>query len=1310
MKLYHSINPFRKKTLTRNILRIFLLCFAWMYSQPNSILPNRDHFLFTIAEDDSMIIELKEIFTDSTQFFISDSAKWGVTTLTDTTLTYVSFLNYTGDDRFIFRSEIDSLDSVTFHIQVTPVNDPPRFILDRFHLKFDEDDTLVFQYDEWRGQIFDPDSLDDLNFSIESTENITLKLFGNSLEAYSPKDWNGNDTLAIIITDGMELDTAALYVEVMPVNDPPVFENENLFLQVTEDEEWNADISRWFDEIKDIDNPISDLSWSVVSGHSINAVLEDTVIRFTAEDHWFGIDSIQIFVSDGDLFAAVTLAMIVNPVNDPPKFIDKLPAVTWAEDDTLKRPYSAFYESVEDVDNIPQELSWTFLHGDHIQIISETDSILYSNDENWNGSDTVVVIVSDGILADTTSTIVTVYPVNDPPVITGYFDLIQFDEDMMFDVDLLDWLEKVDDPDTERSNLQIQVTAGKNLIAEKRVDGFTISSLKNWYGNDSLIVHVSDGMLSDTAVLKVKVRPINDPPVLSLLDDITFFEDDSLTIFLSDLHLNIKDPDNQLSDMTWAFRGEDSVIIKANDTSAVFSAPKDWFGTEIAAIILSDGALTDTAYVTLSVLPVNDPPIFTNALPEYSGNEDEAIPVYIQDWYEWIQDIDNTSEEMIFTVMDGQATKAEKNPNGFVLIPQSNWYGNDTLTVTVFDGEYFDENEIIVWVEPVNDPPILINNFTELRYLEDQEELIRFSDWNNRVVDIDDSVDSLSWEVKSGRNIEVVQNREMGILVSPQNWFGHDTLLVIVSDGEFKDFTLLPIEIISVNDPPRLSKILPDTAFYEDGFLRISDLRWKDFVVDPDDLFKDMKIRVTGMQHLSASGSENTMDFYAPNNWFGMDKATLLISDGEYTDSSTFRIHVFPVNDSPSLSPISDIVMDEDTEFALNLSLYVEDVDNDKTTLTWSAYLNEPSLKTKIVSDKWFYSPSTPQNPQELLEQYQEHIQIEIDPETHNARFIPNPNFFGESNQYILKVQDDNHASDIQIVNITVLPVNDPPVLDTIPEIVFHEDELFTNSYESLFPFVTDIDDHDSTLTWEIRSGENIMFESKVNSFELKGDKHWFGIDTLDVFVQDKFTQDTSQVIVSILPVNDPPSSFELINHIIGDSATIDFQWYPSTDIDNDTLMYNFYLRGDQLDTSIVNIQDYHVIFNGKDILHTGIPYEWYVEVYDGNNTTRCTNPKKFYLQHIPGDFSLSQNFPNPFNKETTIPFDVAKYSRVKLMIYDMHGKEVVRLLEEYMSPGHYEVKWDGKDKTYREVASGVYLITMMADKFSQVRKIMLIK
>jgi hypothetical protein len=74
-----------------------------------------------------------------------------------------------------------------------------------------------------------------------------------------------------------------------------------------------------------------------------------------------------------------------------------------------------------------------------------------------------------------------------------------------------------------------------------------------------------------------------------------------------------------------------------------------------------------------------------------------------------------------------------------------------------------------------------------------------------------------------------------------------------------------------------------------------------------------------------------------------------------------------------------------------------------------------------------------------------------------------------------------------------------------------------------------------------------------------------------------------------------------------------------------------------------------------------------------------------------PKGYELYQNYPNPFNPTTTISFDVAESSNVRLTIYDSTGKEVRILTRETKSPGSYSVLWDGTNKAGQKIASGVY-------------------
>ncbi|KAA3636214.1 MAG: T9SS C-terminal target domain-containing protein [Calditrichaeota bacterium] len=94
----------------------------------------------------------------------------------------------------------------------------------------------------------------------------------------------------------------------------------------------------------------------------------------------------------------------------------------------------------------------------------------------------------------------------------------------------------------------------------------------------------------------------------------------------------------------------------------------------------------------------------------------------------------------------------------------------------------------------------------------------------------------------------------------------------------------------------------------------------------------------------------------------------------------------------------------------------------------------------------------------------------------------------------------------------------------------------------------------------------------------------------------------------------------------------------------------------------------------------------------------------------LPDDFSLSQNYPNPFNPSTSIQLSLPAKSDVRLTVYDILGREVSILVDKELSAGSYSVVWDGKDKTGTAVASGVYLYSLVTDKYSESRKMILLK
>jgi hypothetical protein len=93
-----------------------------------------------------------------------------------------------------------------------------------------------------------------------------------------------------------------------------------------------------------------------------------------------------------------------------------------------------------------------------------------------------------------------------------------------------------------------------------------------------------------------------------------------------------------------------------------------------------------------------------------------------------------------------------------------------------------------------------------------------------------------------------------------------------------------------------------------------------------------------------------------------------------------------------------------------------------------------------------------------------------------------------------------------------------------------------------------------------------------------------------------------------------------------------------------------------------------------------------------------------------PAPLRLAQNFPNPFNPETTIRFDLPRAMSVRLAVYDVQGREVARIADGSLPAGTHAVKWDGLDRGGHRVASGVYWYRLEAGEISLSRKMVLLK
>ena len=103
------------------------------------------------------------------------------------------------------------------------------------------------------------------------------------------------------------------------------------------------------------------------------------------------------------------------------------------------------------------------------------------------------------------------------------------------------------------------------------------------------------------------------------------------------------------------------------------------------------------------------------------------------------------------------------------------------------------------------------------------------------------------------------------------------------------------------------------------------------------------------------------------------------------------------------------------------------------------------------------------------------------------------------------------------------------------------------------------------------------------------------------------------------------------------------------------------------------------------------------------------TNGGTFFVSNVssevPNSYSLGQNYPNPFNPICKVQFSMCNAGNVKIVVYDVMGREVHTLVNERLNAGTYETTFDGTMLT-----SGVFFYKLVTDGFTETKKMILIK
>ncbi|MCH8838370.1 MAG: T9SS type A sorting domain-containing protein, partial [Candidatus Marinimicrobia bacterium] len=195
----------------------------------------------------------------------------------------------------------------------------------------------------------------------------------------------------------------------------------------------------------------------------------------------------------------------------------------------------------------------------------------------------------------------------------------------------------------------------------------------------------------------------------------------------------------------------------------------------------------------------------------------------------------------------------------------------------------------------------------------------------------------------------------------------------------------------------------------------------------------------------------------------------------------------------------------------------------------------------------------------------------------------------------------------------------------------------------------------------------------------------------------------------------------------LGDTLT--FAWDRAVDVDGDIVHYGadltdgfglLFTFGDTTGTEVrLPHADLVAIMEGLgQFTLTGT---WDIFATDGHDSTWASNgPFTLTIdattlgilrqELLPGRFALRQNYPNPFNPSTTVRFDLPLAASVRLAVYDLLGREVVRLVDGHLEAGYHQQVWSGRDRDGQEVPTGIYFVRLVSGEFSAVRKMILMK
>jgi hypothetical protein len=551
--------------------------------------------VITLKEDTIQTVKLsgRDPDGDELEFEVMEFPKKGNLLGIGSDLIYIPNANANGLDQFTFQVSDGILDSAPGIVSfiIIPVNDAPEAVAQFIMMDEDTEREITLE-----GRDVDGDELSFIILTIPrkgslsgTAPNLTYRPHANA---------HGFDSFTFRVSDGLEESRPeTVSIAIQPVNDAPRAQAQ--FVGLAEDTRKSIVL-----EGTDVDGDA--LEFSIVNPPK-NGTLSGTppIIAYTPNPNFFGFDSFTFQVDDGELKSEpATVTLSVAPVNDQPTAEGQFRMVLAGESVEIEL-------KGRDVDGDPLRYIVTTLPMKG-WLTGEPPFLRYYAKPGERGDDSFTFKVNDGELD---SLIATVFMVILPgeelphdPIPAAYSQSISVleDEEVGF---------VLSGGGGDGGALNYRIVSGPHFgVLSGAPPELLYTPARDFFGEDELKFVVQDAARESLpATVRIMVEPVNDPPIISVIED----QEVSLNESLSGIRFFVEDPDNASEELVVTVESSDPGLVPipnitisgaGRERFLEIMPARDQSGSAIITLRVSDLELEAAARFTLTVMPLPEEP------------------------------------------------------------------------------------------------------------------------------------------------------------------------------------------------------------------------------------------------------------------------------------------------------------------------------------------------------------------------------------------------------------------------------------------------------------------------------------------------------------------------------------------------------------------------------------------------------------------------------------------------------------------------------------------------------------------------------